>query len=154
MGARNPEKELLKNFGSFDTCVNLVESALKSTKTKTKKLYELKTKLESLFYSLDEAFRLYKADAINKDAKTDEAFNGTVSETDNSPAFPHNDSWYKEQFEKYIEKTEDVEEKIEALEEASGKVVHEDKPAEIVQENVDHVVTEVQSQKASLGQTY
>ena len=69
MGARNPEKELLKNYGSFDTCVNLVDSALKSAKTKPKKLYELKAKLESLFYSLDEAFRLYRADAITKDAK-------------------------------------------------------------------------------------
>ena len=153
MGARNPEKELLKNFGSFDTCVNLVDSALKSAKTKPKKLYELKAKLESLFYSLDEAFRLYRADAITKDAKNEEAFNGKVSETDASPSYPHNDSWYKEQFDKYIKKAEDVEEKIDELEEALGKAIPEVKPAEIVQEKVDHIVTEVQSEKASLGQS-
>ena len=144
MGAKNPEKELMKNFGKFDTCVNLVDSALFSAKTKPKKLYELKAKLETLLYSFDEAYRVYKADGIAKEAETEEAFNA-------SPTFSKKDSW----FDRFIEKTESIEEKIDTLEElqVQDKAAPEAKPAEIAQENVNHIETEVKSEKGSLGQS-
>ena len=117
MGTRNPEKELKKSFGNFDTCVDLVDSALSSTKTKIKKLNELKNRLESLFYSLDEAYRVYKADIIEKEAKTEEVFN--EKDVNGAPNFHHNDVWKKEQFTRYVENGELLEEKIETLEKAN-----------------------------------
>eukprot|EP00092_Neocalanus_flemingeri_P069439 GFUD01085096.1.p1 GENE.GFUD01085096.1~~GFUD01085096.1.p1 ORF type:complete len:409 (+),score=105.81 GFUD01085096.1:686-1912(+) len=153
MGTRNPEKEMLKTFGSFDTCMMLVDSTLNSTKTKPKKLYELKDKLETLFYSFDEAYRVYRADVIFKEAKTEEAFNANDEANEEVPAFPKNDTWSKLQFTRYFDKTESIEEKIEALEELQEKPSTEDKPEVTNQENVVHVVTELQSEKVSLGRS-
>ena len=150
MGARNPEKELKKNFGNFDTCVDLVESALSSTKTKIKKLNELKNGLESLFYSFDETYRVYKADIIEKEAKTEDMFN--EKDEHGAPNFPHNDVWKKEQFTRYVDKGELIEEKIEAMEKADEST-NEAKPLETMKEVVEHVVTELEAEKTSLGQS-
>ena len=64
MGSRNPQKEMLKNIGAFETCTEVIDHALKSAKTKIKKLEGLKVELKTFFYRFDEAYRLYKADFI------------------------------------------------------------------------------------------
>ena len=48
---------------------------------------------------------------IAKDANTEEAFNGNDEETD-QPSYEKNDIWYKQQFTRYNETTELIEEKI------------------------------------------
>jgi exonuclease VII small subunit len=76
MGSRNPEKEMRKNLTDFETSVKMSEVALKSAKTKLKKLREMKEKLETSYFSLNQSFNLYKADVILKECKTESAFNG------------------------------------------------------------------------------
>ena len=74
-------------------------------------------RLESLFYSLDEAYRVYKADIIEKEAKTEELFN--EKDVNGAPNYHHNDVWKKEHFTRYVENGELLEEKIETLEKAN-----------------------------------
>ena len=69
MGSRNPQKEMLKNIGAFETCTEVIDHALKSAKTKVKKLEGLKEELKTFFYRFDEACRLYKVDVIGTDCK-------------------------------------------------------------------------------------
>ena len=59
MGSRNPQKEMLKNHGAFETCTEVIDHALKSVKTKAKKLEGLKVELKTFFYRFDETYRLY-----------------------------------------------------------------------------------------------
>ena len=149
MGSRNQEKEMMKRFGTLETYAKMVDSALKSTKTKSKKLVGMKKELQDYFLAFDEAYRLYRADVIAKDALTSEAFN--ASSGDGDDAFPYNDKWSDSIMEKLMILTESVEEKIDDLEEGEVPVV-EEKPT-IPQENPDHLVTEVQSEKSSLEQS-
>ena len=149
MGSRNPEKEMKKRYGALETFSRLVQSALKSSKTKSKKLVGMKKELQDYFMSLDEAFRLYKDDIMEKDAKSHDIFNGKdESDKDN---YPYNDGWSESVMEKYLVLSELLEEKIDELED--GEVAHvEDKPA-VQEENPEYLDTEVESEKASLHQS-
>ena len=61
MGSRNPEKEMLKNHVALETYMKLAEAAIKSSKSNSKKLLDLKTKLEESFL----LFNLKKINGIN-----------------------------------------------------------------------------------------
>ena len=149
MGSRNPEKEMLKRFGTLETYAKMVDSALKSAKTKSKKLVSMKKELQDYFLAFDEAYRLYRADVIAKDALTSEAFNGvSAEEVDN---FPYNDKWSDSIMEKLMVKTESVEEKIDELE-GSEAPVAEEKPNGPA-DKLEHLETEINSEKSSLEQS-
>ena len=150
MSVRHPERELKKAFGNFETCVNLVSSALTSAKTKVKKLHDLKEKLESLFYGLDEAHRVFKSEIIEKDAKTEEKFN-SVDESTSEPYTVYNDSWMKKQFDHYVNTDELLDEKIDSLEDT----VSNNKAGDIALTCVtaSHITTELEAEKSSLGQS-
>ena len=75
MGSRNPEKDMLKNHVAFDTYLKLAEAAIKSSKSSSKKLLDLRTKLEESFLLFNQSFHFYKFDVIIKECKTEEAFN-------------------------------------------------------------------------------
>ena len=85
MGARNPEKEMLKHKVAFETHVKLAESALKSAKTTAKKLLTMVTELKGAYFQLVESFHFYKTDVITRECKTEVAFNGKdeTSQSDN-----------------------------------------------------------------------
>ena len=72
MGARNPEREMLKQKVSFETIVKLCESAIKSDKTTCKRLTNLDKDLKSSYFLLAEAFQFYKSDVIARDCKTED----------------------------------------------------------------------------------
>ena len=67
MSTRNASRDLEKQFRSFETQVEIIENVLKSAKTKTRKLEQLKDDLKISFFKLDEAFGLHKVDVIAKD---------------------------------------------------------------------------------------
>ena len=117
--SRNPKRDLSKSFGAFEIHMKLVEHALQSTKTKAKKLEDLKDKLEAAFLKFDEDFRFYRADVIEKECQTLEAFNA-VSGENPEPNFPQNDAWSEKMMMAYIATTEDIEEKIDTLQRASS----------------------------------
>ena len=144
MGSRNPQKEMLKTIGAFETCTEVIDHALKLAKTKAKKLEGLKVELKIFFYRFDEAFRLYRADVFGKDCANITEFN--EKKDDGTDNFPYNEGWAKSQLTIFLETTETIEE----LEGKETKV-EETKPA--VQENPDHVATEVRSEKTSMEQS-
>ena len=76
MGSRNPQKEMMKNHGAFETSMELIEHAITSSRTKSKNLNGLSGELKTFFYRYVESYRLYKADFIAKDSSTVAAFNG------------------------------------------------------------------------------
>ena len=94
----------MKRFGTLETYAKMVDSALKSTKTKSKKLVGMKKELQDYFLAFDEAYRLYRADVIAKDALTSEAFNAPSGDGDD--AFPYNDKWSDSIMEKLMILTE------------------------------------------------
>ena len=149
MGSRNPEKEMLKRFGTLETYAKMVTSALKSARTKSKKLVTMKKELQDHFLAFDEAYRLYKADVIAKDALTSEVFNGASAE--NVDNFPYNDKWSDSIMEKLMDLTESVEEQIDKLEESEAPPV--EKKLEVPAEKPEHLETEVDSERSSLEQS-
>ena len=66
--SRNPEKEVSKSWGSFDTTVRLCDHALK--KKNTNRYKNLLETLDSAYYKFDEEWRLYKDDMLKKVCKS------------------------------------------------------------------------------------
>ena len=125
MGTRNPEREMLKQKVSFETIVKLCESAIKSDKTTCKRLTNLDKDLKSSYFLLAEAFQFYKSDVIARDCKTEDAFNG--KDSDGNDSFEHNDTWADEKMAKYIDITEQLEEKIEPKVDVIGSEIENEK---------------------------
>ena len=95
MGSRNAQKEMLKSFGNFETCLKTAEHVLTSSKTKIKKLLKLCDELKEQFYTFDAAFRVYKSDTIAKDC-TDDTIEFNGRKEDGTYCFTYNDDWIKE----------------------------------------------------------
>ena len=138
----------MKRYGTLETYTRMVESALKSAKTKSKKLVGMKQELQDYFLAFDEAFRLYRADVIAKEALTSDAFNGVTADGEDS--FSYNDKWSDGIMEKLMLLIESVEEKIDTLEEGEAPV---EKKPDVVTEKPEHLETEVKSMKSSLEQS-
>ena len=111
--SRFPERDMVKSYGNFETLVKLVDQALKSSKTRVLKLNELRAKLETSYFALDETFRLYKLDHIEKVSKSLLEFNAL--DDDGKAKVPTNDEWADKQMADYIHWTESLEDKIEVL---------------------------------------
>ena len=137
---------MMKNIVAFQTHLKLADTALKSAKTGMKKLHEMRDKLETLYFSLVESHHFYRADVIQKECNTENAFNG--KETDDTESYQYNDAWADSQMAKYVQGTESIEDKMKELEIAEVKPP--DKATEVSEEKVDHVVTEVESENASI----
>ena len=144
---RNPEENMMKKIVAFQTHLKLVDNALKSAKTGLKKLQEMKDKLETLYFSLVESHHFYKADVISKESKTEELFNGRQDD-DITVSYVHNNTWADSQMAKYVDGTEKIEDKMKELEKAEVKPP--DNSTHETEEKVDHVVTEVESERASV----
>ena len=152
MGARNPEKELLKQKISFETVVKLCENAIKSDKSTCKRLMNLDNDLKSSYFLLAEAFQFYKSDVIARDCKTEEAFNG--KDDDGNDSFVHNDTWADARMAKYIEITETLEEKIDAFEQPSTpKNIEQNVIEPKLEPKVDVICSEIESEKSVLTQS-
>ena len=147
MGARNPEREMLKQKVSFETIVKLCESAIKSDKTTCKRLTNLDKDLKSSYFLLAEAFQFYKSDVIARDCKTEDAFNGKDSGGNDS--FEHNDTWADEKMAKYIDITEQLEVKIDAFEQPSTPKNTEKK----IEPKVDVIGSEINNERTVLTQS-
>ena len=145
MGSRNPEKEMLKNHVALETYMKLAEAAIKSSKSSSKKLLDLRTKLEESFLLFNQSFHFYKCDAISKECQTEEAFN---KEEEGVQTYPYNDTWSDAQMAKYIEKTESIEDKVKEKE--KEEIAQEIKPSV---ENTDYLEGEIESDKNSLVQS-
>ena len=94
MGARNPERELMKQKVAFENHVKLAESALKSVKTTAKKLLNMVTDLKGAYFQLVEGFYFYKADVIDRECKTEDAFNR--KDEHGADNYTYNDTWSDE----------------------------------------------------------
>ena len=68
-------KAKLDSWGAFDTSIQLSEQALAANKIK--KYQNLKELIHENYFKFDRDYRNYKADTIEKTAKTEEVFNGT-----------------------------------------------------------------------------
>ena len=85
-------------WGAFDTSVKLSEQALASNKTK--KYKGLKQLVHENYFKFDKDFRNYKADIIEKQARTEANFNGSSIDEqtgESSVNYQHNDQWAAEQ---------------------------------------------------------
>ena len=91
--------------------------------------------------------RFYEADVMEKESKTLEAFNGSSGDPP-EPSFPQNDAWSETMMMNFINKTEEIEEKIESLQSA----ISEAKPEVGIGEADDQttLLAEVDSEKTSI----
>ena len=144
---RNPEKEMMKQKVAFETHVKLAQSALKSERTTAKKLLNMVSEMKAAYFMLVESFHFYKTDIIDRECKTEAAFNG--KEANGADSFPHNDAWSDAQMARYIEVTESMEDKIEEL----GKNEAKPAPEHGTEEKFDYLATEIESEKAALRQS-
>ena len=102
MGTRNLDKELLKSQRNFSTTLKLCDEAVKGKKVT--RYQGLLSSLKTTFTKLDEDFAIYKDDIIQKVCKTETAFNAVNQEDEEEvPAYPNNDKWSEEQFNKYVQ---------------------------------------------------
>jgi hypothetical protein len=102
MGARHPDKEMMKSWKHFDTSVKLCKQA--HTAGKIARFKNLLEVLQTNFYKFEEDFEFYKDDIIKKTCKTVEAFNGMVTEEGIvKPSFTNNDAWSDEQMTRYVD---------------------------------------------------
>ena len=138
---------MYKSHGAFETQLKLAEHALTSAKTKAKKLEDMKDKLEAAYLKFDEDFRMYKADVIEKECNTVEAFNSVSSDEPPEAVFPQNDEWSHRMMLLYIDATEQVEEKIETLKSAE-KESKPDIGGDV--EDQATMIAEVESEKTSI----
>ena len=146
MGSRNPEKDMLKDHVALETYLKLAEAAINSSKSSSKKLLDLRTKLEESFLSFNQSFHFYKIDVI-KVCESDEAFN---MEEEGVPTYPYNDTWSDVQMAKYIKKTESIEDKVKEKEKEEIEIDRDIKPSV---ENNDYLEGEIESDKNSLVQS-
>ena len=102
IGTRNLDKELLKSHRNFTTTLKLCNEAVKGNKVS--RYQGLISSLQTTFTKLDEDFAIYKDDIVKKVCKTETAFNAVNQEEGEEViAFPNNDKWAEEQFNKYVE---------------------------------------------------
>ena len=150
MGSRNAQKEMLKSFGNFETCLKTAEHVLTSSKTKIKKLLKLCDELKEHFYTFDAAFRVYKSDTIAKDC-TDDTIEFNGRKEDGTYCFTYNDDWIKEQMTRYLTTTELMEEKIEELEQSQAGET--EAKLTIATSEETYVAEELNSEKEALSKS-
>ena len=104
--SRNPEKDMLKSWGSFDTTIKLCLQAFK--KGNINRYQRLLETLESTFYKFDEDWRIYKDETIKKSSGTIEAFNANTETEDGGQkaAYFHNEAWSEGQLGRYVDTRE------------------------------------------------
>ena len=107
MKSRNPQKEMLKTIGAFETCTEVIDHALKSAKTKAKKLKGLKIGVKNLLLWV---WWSIQADVIGKDYANITEFN--EKKDDGTDKFPYNEGWAKSHMTIFLETTDIIEEKI------------------------------------------
>ena len=119
MSARHPDKVMLDSWGAFDTAIKLSTQALAGKKpARFKNLSQL---VHENFFKFDKDWRSYKADTIQKVAKTEEAFNEEKEDEtsgESVASFPHNDSWADLQMTRYSDILERLEEGLGAAQES------------------------------------
>ena len=145
--SRFPERDMVKSYGNFETLVKLVDQALKSSKTRVLKLNELRAKLETSYFALDETFRLYKLDHIEKVSKSLLEFNAL--DDDGKAKVPTNDEWADKQMAVYVQWTESLEDKIEELAAKETPMVGNTK----VQEDPQDFEEEIKFEEGSVKQS-
>ena len=108
-------KAMMDSWGAFDTSVKLSEQALASNKTK--KYEGLKQLVHENYFKFDKDFRNYKADIIEKQARTEANFNGSSIDEqtgESSVNYQHNDQWAAEQMGRYSDTMENLDDGIES----------------------------------------
>ena len=116
--SRNPEKEMLKSWGSFDTTVKLCLQA-HSTKN-VNRFTKLLDTLENTYYKFDEDWRSYKEYVIKNTCQTEEAFNKkSIEEGVETPDFVKNDEWSDSQMQRYISTSDLLHEMMDKLSSAA-----------------------------------
>ena len=113
--ARLQYKAMMDSWGAFDTAVKLAENALASNKIK--KFASLKQLVHENYFKFDKDFRNYKADVIEKQAKTEANFNGSSVEEqtgENIANYQYNDAWAVIQMGRYSDTTENLDDGLES----------------------------------------
>ena len=117
--SRNPERDLIKSWGAFDTTYKLCKNAIE--KNSSRRFSGLLETLEKTYYDFDADWRLYKEDTIKKTCKSEEAFNATEEiEGVTVAAFKFNDSWSGEQLLRYADIRDTLEDSLDQVTAASG----------------------------------
>ena len=117
MGSRNLDKEMLKSHRNLSTTVKLCKDA--HTGNKLARFKGLLDTLQTTFIKFDEDYALYKDDIIKKVAKTEIAFNEVAMEEGiETPSFEYNDKWAEEQFSKYVDTRDLLEDVLDAAQQS------------------------------------
>ena len=146
--SRYPDKEMLKSWGSYDTTIKLCKHA--HTKGNVRRYQGLLNTLQTTFYKFDEDWRLFKDDAIKKMFKTEDAFNAeTVEEGVTTVACEHNDKWFEEQFERFTDTRDMLEDVLDQTNTAA--VTHTEEKAKDVELAVDDIRAEFKSLQTSVA---
>ena len=108
-------KAMIDSWGAFDTSVKLAETALSANKIKK---YQNFTQLvHENYFKFDREYRTYKNDMIEKNAKTEDIFNGTSIDEQTGEEivnYKYNDSWAALQMTRYSDTMEKLEDGLEA----------------------------------------
>ena len=140
MGARYPDKEMLKSWKGFDTSVKLCKQA--NTAGKTARYKALLDTLQTTFYKFEEDYEFYKTDAIKKVCKTEEAFNAVVEEDGAQvPVYPNNDAWSDVQMMRYVDTRDLLQDVLDAAPTDSS-----DKGVAAVKDDVNLIVEDFKSE--------
>ena len=143
--SRIQTKAMLDSWRAFDTAIKLSTQALAANKVK--KYKNLSQLVHENFFKYDKDYWNYKADTIEKSAKSEETFNGVSIDEQTGeevPNYPYNDSWSDNQMTRYSDMMEKLEDAIE--ENQTNLDTIEQKP----QENIDLLVSVAKSEFSAI----
>ena len=103
---------MMNSYSEFSTSLKLCKEAKKGNKVT--KFIKLLDTMKTSFYKFCSDFEAYKRDVIKSTCKTEVAFNNiTKVEEIEAPDFPYNDAWSDDQFSKYVETRDLLEDSLE-----------------------------------------
>ena len=110
------QRDLIESWGNLKTTLQMCKRAW--DKQKNKDFKRLLESLDLYWRKFNADYEIYKEDIISKTAKSESNFNAVIADTngDNVSAYTYNDHWKDEQFEKYAEMRDSLQDRIDELE--------------------------------------
>ena len=147
--SRNPEKEVSKSWGSFDTTVRLCDHALK--KKNINRYKNLLETLDSAYYKFDEEWRLYKDDMLKRVCKSQDEFNSVETvDGQSTSAYRFNDTFLNEQFERYMQIRDSLYDSLDQLTLPAGDTATPGEPSIDVELAIEEIKGDMNSLDASI----
>ena len=109
------QRDLIESWGNLKTTLQMCKRAW--DKEKTKDFQRLLESLDLYWRKFNADFEVYKEDIILKTAKSEENFNAVVADPNgvNVPTYTYNDSWKDEQFEKFADMRDLLQDRLDEI---------------------------------------